>query len=1137
VKFKRIFCAVLFLAVIFLGGALLFGTLQRASGNVTGVVVASREDDVNGQTLLIEVQGQEGAKSDEVHIDLPEKVLQTVKAGALPQGWNPIQEEGYLKISGQSVNLPFYIRLDLGDTPPPSKLGIEVYHEGNRTYRKKSLKIDSLPPVSLIHDFSSVLRFPPLISPGDLLFFTPMDNEKTPVDGTWEVGETTAEYDYDKARYKLKLGYDLDLGGTIGLKYKDPFEVTLYDTDVLSGTKITFRIEEDSPYISSVSPMAFYQDYFCVCGHFPDDQSRNGILMDGKALGIPVSSSSHVIIHLVPSWAEYGFHDVSGDVNAGYSSETLLWIEVIGIKGSVDRDKLMRGERTPLKLLVEGTDKPLTLKLVNKTPEIVKLEGGPQQELNTSGGSPNQLEKMVQGLARGDFNISYNLDLPFCPCYENLDERIGKEFPEYFENLFDDAFNDFREARDTVNEGHRLKDFDLEDSKNKAKESLEIFSRAREKIKRGQENGDIGPNTSSTMLRYISRYEAEANEILKQEEETELPITHRPEVPTRPEEPVQSVVTDGWFAPTQGVWQGDEVFRDFEGKQLSNTGPGQWNAELKMVAGRPTLIFGIRKDGRFRVTISGTTNGTKRVSVKFRFKLIQGGTEKILYTQPKAENHVRLDGPTGPDHPFATSMMVSRGIPTYDPFTIDSPGPYRLEMELIRDDTGEETGLKVVVSGEAIQTFGPSVRVVPVVLSDANPPGWGGNLAHKAQILATRAEENIPCFFPVVPGGMRVSAEGTRNFESTAPGWGRKLVSMLPFTDTTEEVQSDSLAAAIAQYFSTDASAGTGEKIFALLSDHDFDLTRRGGEAAAYAASSKYMVGRHDINYESLAHEVVHTIPYLWSSPQMVSIFGINYHNDADNQYGDGVEIWPDGFRFLRKRIYAVMGSEHFGKWITQATYYHLLDELRTKPDPELLLVRGYIAREGEQNAGFFIPFYETRGTADLESLSEEESKDWVIVALNKEGQELARYPLRPRWRVVDMNFERNILSFTHRIPALSDMEQVEIYGPMGRLDRRVKSASSPVIQIMSPSDGSTVKASDTLGVTWKATDPDGDALTYLVYYSPDNGRTWRLESMDQEETSYEIPILKSVQKIRVRIHASDGFRSATDEITINISR
>jgi hypothetical protein len=67
-----------------------------------------------------------------------------------------------------------------------------------------------------------------------------------------------------------------------------------------------------------------------------------------------------------------------------------------------------------MRLKILGTDQPLPLKITNKTPTVINVAGGVVQMVNTSGGANNYVERSVQGIHRGNFNIEYSLNYDQC---------------------------------------------------------------------------------------------------------------------------------------------------------------------------------------------------------------------------------------------------------------------------------------------------------------------------------------------------------------------------------------------------------------------------------------------------------------------------------------------------------------------------------------------------------------------------------------------------------------------------------------------------------------------------------------------------------------------------------------------------
>ena len=280
----------------------------------------------------------------------------------------------------------------------------------------------------------------------------------------------------------------------------------------------------------------------------------------------------------------------------------------------------------------------------------------------------------------------------------------------------------------------------------------------------------------------------------------------------------------------------------------------------------------------------------------------------------------------------------------------------------------------------------------------------------------------------------------------------------------------------------------------------------------------------------TVPHELLHTIPFSWDSGQMEGECGKDYHNAADRNYGNGVEIW-DTLRFMKKRIHAVMGPAHSSGWITQCSYWHLLDQLVGSPDPDLFLVRGFLGRQNGQYYGVLSSAFQLEGEAELEkgSLGAE---GWGIVLRDLAGQELGTYPFPVLWKIPDVDEERDVLPFTFRVPELPGVAKLELVGPGGVLDSRKLSAHAPQVTIKSPANGRVVQPEDGIvRIEWSGSDPDGDTLTYMVFYSVDGGENWRLVSYQQEETTFALPVRGLPVGPRVRVIATDGARSAQAEV------
>jgi uncharacterized repeat protein (TIGR01451 family) len=112
------------------------------------------------------------------------------------------------------------------------------------------------------------------------------------------------------------------------------------------------------------------------------------------------------------------------------------------------------------------------------------------------------------------------------------------------------------------------------------------------------------------------------------------------------------------------------------------------------------------------------------------------------------------------------------------------------------------------------------------------------------------------------------------------------------------------------------------------------------------------------------------------------------------------------------------------------------------------------------------------------------------------------------------------------------DLVRVEIWYVAQLIAFRDATAHSPQVQVLSPLPGQQL-GNGLFDVTWAASDLDGDPLSFLVQYSPDNGVTWETIAVDVTGNSLTVDadLLPSTTQGRFRVIVSDNFASSRDEI------
>jgi hypothetical protein len=193
------------------------------------------------------------------------------------------------------------------------------------------------------------------------------------------------------------------------------------------------------------------------------------------------------------------------------------------------------------------------------------------------------------------------------------------------------------------------------------------------------------------------------------------------------------------------------------------------------------------------------------------------------------------------------------------------------------------------------------------------------------------------------------------------------------------------------------------------------------------------------------------------------------------------------------------------------------------------VIVRGYVARSGDRFNGALERAYDA--SPDVPAERAAAAGDWSIVQRDAGGKELSRDAIPIVWRTSESRVDRPLIAFTRVITRAAGAERLELTGPGNVvLDRRLVSRNAPTVRITAPGGGAPLPSARTLRVQWEASDPDGDALTATVLYSPDGGRSWQTVSFDRAGTSIEFPITGRPRDARIRVLVTDGARSGSAE-------
>lgn len=137
-------------------------------------------------------------------------------------------------------------------------------------------------------------------------------------------------------------------------------------------------------------------------------------------------------------------------------------------------------------------------------------------------------------------------------------------------------------------------------------------------------------------------------------------------------------------------------------------------------------------------------------------------------------------------------------------------------------------------------------------------------------------------------------------------------------------------------------------------------------------------------------------------------------------------------------------------------------------------------------------------------------------------------------WDMTTEMSERHLdaVPFIFNIPDMPATRYVQVVNETDVvLAQRNVSEHAPTIQIASPNGGESISLGDICGITWTGEDEDGDPLTYMLTYSPDNGSSWVpiADSVTTSEYSWNTTGMRPGVDYLIKIIASDGYNTAED--------
>ncbi len=125
------------------------------------------------------------------------------------------------------------------------------------------------------------------------------------------------------------------------------------------------------------------------------------------------------------------------------------------------------------------------------------------------------------------------------------------------------------------------------------------------------------------------------------------------------------------------------------------------------------------------------------------------------------------------------------------------------------------------------------------------------------------------------------------------------------------------------------------------------------------------------------------------------------------------------------------------------------------------------------------------------------------------------------------------IVTFDVVVPFVAGTRRIVILQNGAVLASRPASLAAPQVQLITPNGPNFVQPGRGLiRVAWQGSDPDGEPLTYTIFYSSDNGQSWEPIETALTTLQIDLPIsrLRGGNQALFRILATDGVNTSHDD-------
>lgn len=167
---------------------------------------------------------------------------------------------------------------------------------------------------------------------------------------------------------------------------------------------------QKAPRIDRVSQLVAADGVLVIDGHdFDGFANRNRIMIDNEEQAKVIAASPVQLRVLVPNKLSPGSHSVT--INSTALRSTPAKFDFVKAEVMPDDLRKTKGILSKLVVRVQGTKQPVAVRVVNRTPDVIKMSKGDNVIVTTSGGTDNSYVVGVKQLKKGDYKIDTKIEI------------------------------------------------------------------------------------------------------------------------------------------------------------------------------------------------------------------------------------------------------------------------------------------------------------------------------------------------------------------------------------------------------------------------------------------------------------------------------------------------------------------------------------------------------------------------------------------------------------------------------------------------------------------------------------------------------------------------------------------------------